>query len=78
MEPNDTTATETPLPPYTPGLGWRPPVVAGRDALVDDLSRVLKAGPEHPRFCRALLGSRGTGKNVLLDAIGEVASKRLG
>ena len=76
MAPNDTTATS--LPPYTPGFGRRPPVVAGRDALVDDLSRVLEAGPEHPRFCRALLGSRGTGKTVLLDVVGEVATKRLG
>jgi hypothetical protein len=39
---------------------------------------VLEVGPEHPRFCRALIGSRGTGKTVLLDVIGEVASKQLG
>ena len=39
---------------------------------------MLEIGPEHPRFCRALLGSRGTGKTVLLDVIGEVASKELG
>jgi hypothetical protein len=65
-------------PPYTPGFGQRPPVVAGRDAVIDDAARVLEAGPEHPRFCRALLGSRGTGKTVLLDVIGEVASKKLG
>lgn len=51
-------------PPHTPGFGRRPPLVAGRDVLVDDLSRVLEAGPKHPRFCRALLGSRGAGKNV--------------
>ena len=71
-------ANQVPAPPYTPGFGRRPPVVAGRDALVDDMARVLEAGPEHPRFCRALLGSRGTGKTVLLDVIGEVASKELG
>jgi hypothetical protein len=53
-------------------------VVAGRDALLDDVAGVLEAGPEHPRFCRALLGSRGTGKTVLLDVLGEVASKELG
>ncbi len=35
-------------PPYTPGFGRRPPVVAGRDALVEDVARVLEAGPEHP------------------------------
>ena len=71
-------ANQVPAPPYTPGFGRRPPVVAGRDALVDDVARVLEVGPEHPRFCRALLGSRGTGKTVLLDVIGEVASKNLG
>jgi hypothetical protein len=66
-------------PPYTPGFGRRRPVVAGRDALLDDVERVLEVGPEHPRFSRALLGSRGTGKTVLLDVVGEVASnKRLG
>ena len=66
------------VPPYTPGFGRRPPVVAGRDALVEDATRALEAGPEHPRFCRALLGSRGTGKTVLLDVIGELATKKLG
>ena len=46
-------ANQVPAPPYTPGFGRRPPVVAGRDALLDDVARVLEAGPEHPRFCRA-------------------------
>ena len=71
-------ANQVPAPPYTPGSGRRPPVVAGRDGLVDDVERVLGVGPEHPRFCRAILGSRGTGKTVLLDVVGEVASKKLG
>ena len=71
-------ANQLPAPPYTPGFGRRPPVVAGRDDLVDDMARVLEAGPEHPRFCRALLGSRGTGKTILLDVFGEVAAKELG
>jgi hypothetical protein len=73
-----TMANQAPAPPYTPGFGRRPPVVAGRDALLDDVERVLEAGPEHPRFCRALLGGRGTGKTVLLDVFGDVASKNLG
>ena len=46
-------ANQVLAPPYTPGFGRRPPVVAGRDALIDDMARVLEAGPEHPRFCRA-------------------------
>jgi hypothetical protein len=71
-------AKQVVAPPYTPGSGRRPPVVAGRDALIDDVGRVLELGPEHPRFCRAILGSRGTGKTVLLDVFGELASKDLG
>ena len=71
-------ANQASAPPYTPGFGRRPPVVAGRDALLNDMARVLEVGPEHPRFCRALLGSRGTGKTVLLDVVGETASKELG
>ena len=71
-------AKQAPAPPYTPGFGRRPPVVAGRDALLDDTARALELGPEHPRFCRALLGSRGTGKTVLLDVVGEAAAKKLG
>ena len=71
-------ANQASAPPYTPGFGRRPPVVAGRDGLVDDVARVFEAGPEHPRFCRAILGGRGTGKTVLLDVFGEVAAKELG
>ena len=38
-----------PASPYTPGFGRRPPVVAGRDTLLDDVERVLEVGPEyHP------------------------------
>ena len=44
---------------------------------MDDLASVLEAGPGHPRFCRAVLGSRGTGKTVLLDVIGELATNKL-
>lgn len=71
-------ANETLAPPYTPGFGRRPPVIAGRDALIDGIAQALEAGPQHPRFCLALLGGRGTGKTVLLDVIGEAASERLG
>jgi hypothetical protein len=50
------------------------PVVAGRDALLDHVARVMEVGPEHPRFCRAIRG----GKTVLLDVIGELGSNELG
>lgn len=60
-------------PPYTPGFGRRPPVLAGRDAILARTLRALTAGPAHPEFCSALLGHRGVGKTILLDSIGASA-----
>ena len=41
-------ANQVPAPPYTPGFGRRPPVVAGRDALLDDVERCSKLAPSTP------------------------------
>lgn len=62
--------------PFAPGAGSRPPELAGRDAIIAEadiaLQRLL-----HGRHARSqmLLGLRGTGKTVLLNAIEELASK---
>jgi alanyl-tRNA synthetase len=37
-------------PPYTPGFGRRPPVVEGRDVLVDDVAGVLEVGLDSEVF----------------------------
>jgi len=63
-------------PPYTPGFGTSPPALVGRDDLVASSLAALDAGPAHPAFCRAILGLRGVGKTVLLDAIGSAATER--
>lgn len=63
-------------PPYTPGFGTSPPALVGRDDLVTSSLAGLAAGPSHPAFCRAILGLRGVGKTVLLDAIGSAAAER--
>jgi hypothetical protein len=60
-------------PPYTPGFGRRRPVVAGRDALLDDVERVLEVGPEHPRFCRALLGGWCDSAGAVVADVASVA-----
>lgn len=40
-------------PPYTPGFGLAPPLLAGRDVLLDDLYEAIRTGPAHPRFVSA-------------------------
>src|SRR5438445_10703686 len=54
--------------PYTPGAGARPPLLAGRDAELDDFEVAFKrlgAG----QYARSFIldGLRGVGKTVLLN-----------
>jgi len=62
--------------PFAPGAGSKPPELAGRDAILGEaeiaLQRVI-AG-RHDRS-QILLGLRGTGKTVLLNAIETLAQK---
>jgi hypothetical protein len=55
--------------PFAPGAGSQPPELAGRDQIVADaetaLQRVLLGRHDKPQI---LLGLRGTGKTVLLNA----------
>lgn len=60
--------------PFAPGAGSRPPELAGRDQIMSDariaLERILLG--RHARS-QLLLGLRGTGKTVLLNAMEEQA-----
>lgn len=63
--------------PFTPGAGTPPPELAGRDEVIEAARVVL----ERTRLGRpvrnmALIGLRGVGKTVLLDAIREQAETR--
>ncbi|WP_419842686.1 ATP-binding protein [Candidatus Poriferisodalis sp.] len=51
---------------FTPDFGQAPHALAGRDAIVADLSEGLTAGPLDKRFTTLLLGPRGAGKTALL------------
>lgn len=51
--------------PYRPGVGIRPPVLAGREQELQRFASVLRAAPEIPANVR-LTGLRGVGKTVLL------------
>ena len=64
--------------PYAPGAGQRPPELAGRDRELDAfdvvLERVSKGRPERSLV---LVGLRGVGKTVLLNALRSAAITRL-
>lgn len=51
--------------PYSPGVGTRPPYLAGRNAQVQRFRRMLEDYPEKRRNLR-ITGLRGVGKTVLL------------
>jgi hypothetical protein len=62
--------------PYRPSWGTPPPVLAGRDELLGAAVDALDVGPRHPLFSHVYHGDRGTGKTVLLDALGARAAAR--
>lgn len=52
--------------PFTPTFGKIPAVLAGRDALIQELETALMSGGGDPNLCSVFMGPRGIGKTVLL------------
>jgi hypothetical protein len=61
--------------PYRPGVGTRPPYLAGRDEQIRRFERLLEDFPEKRRNLR-VTGLRGVGKTVLLKEYERLAAKR--
>ena len=63
--------------PYNPGAGVPPPDLAGRDALIE-LARVaiIRAKAGRPAKSAIMLGLRGVGKTVLLNAFEAIADEQ--
>ncbi len=55
--------------PFTPGFGVRPPLLAGRLDLVQQIQVDVRRGPGSPMFHHVVVGARGTGKTVLLAEV---------
>lgn len=62
--------------PFRPTFGVSPPLLVGRDALLDDFSIGLDGDPGHPSRATIYTGSRGIGKTVLLNAVERAAQAR--
>jgi type II secretory pathway predicted ATPase ExeA len=58
--------------PFTPGYGENPPFLAGRAAFVDTVLVALRRGPGRSSFHTVILGPRGTGKTVTMNAIADL------
>ena len=60
--------------PYTPGAGFMPTFLAGREHLLMDAEKYLDAiCKNYPQQSVVYYGLRGVGKTVLLNAIEEIA-----
>lgn len=61
--------------PFRPGVGTRPPYLAGRDLPLRRFDALLRGAPEQPANMR-LTGLRGVGKTVLLREFQERAKRQ--
>lgn len=62
--------------PFRPGFGSSPPILAGRDSLIETFTDGLDDGPGSAARVSFYTGPRGIGKTVLLNALGAAAMER--
>ena len=62
--------------PFKPTAGAEPPVLVGRQQVIDDFMDGLDEGVGAPGRLMRITGPRGSGKTVLMTEIGDIAKKR--
>ena len=62
--------------PFTPSLGVSPPLLVGRDEILDRFREALEDGPGSPGRATVYTGARGTGKTVVLNAVEDIAREQ--
>ncbi len=62
--------------PFKPTAGAEPPVLVGRDQVIDDFIDGIDEGVGAPGRLMRITGPRGSGKTVLLSELGDLARKR--
>ena len=62
--------------PFKPTAGMTPPVLMGREDVIQDFSDGLLEGPGSPGRLMRITGPRGSGKTVLLTELGEIAASQ--
>ncbi|MHB1732965.1 MAG: ATP-binding protein [Ferrimicrobium acidiphilum] len=61
--------------PFSPSFGTAPPLLVGRDDIIQDFEYALENGPGQQGRASLYVGNRGVGKTVLLAAIRERAKR---
>ena len=62
--------------PFAPTFGRTPPVIAGRDDILNTIAEALATGTNHPDYTSIFFGVRGAGKTVLLNAVEDIAREQ--
>jgi hypothetical protein len=55
--------------PFRPSFGVSPPLLVGRDDLIDEFAEALEDGPGSAARATIYTGARGSGKTVMLNAV---------
>ena len=74
MESHISRNTPRPRNPFAPTFGAEPPLLAGRDGILRDIADAWATGPTHPSYTTLLVGRRGSGKTVVLEALRTLAN----
>ncbi|MDR0520062.1 MAG: ATP-binding protein [Clostridiales Family XIII bacterium] len=61
--------------PFTPAFGSMPRYMAGRNEIIDNIRKGIQNGPGDPNRATIFIGSRGSGKTVLLSGISSAVSE---
>lgn len=59
--------------PFKPTAGATPPVLVGRQSILDDFQESIEDGAGAPGLLQLIAGARGVGKTVMLTELGDVA-----
>jgi len=59
--------------PFHPTFGVSPPLLVGRDSLIESVAEAIEDGPGAPGRATLYTGPRGSGKTVLLNAVEDQA-----
>lgn len=59
--------------PFKPTAGATPPMLVGRQPILDEFQESIEDGPGAPGLLQLLAGARGVGKTVMLTELGDVA-----
>ena len=62
--------------PFKPTAGKRPPILIGRESVIEDFEEGLDNGAGAPGRLMLITGNRGYGKTVLLRELQRLASER--